>query len=1079
MVEFKSFNNLVLDVLDRLRLTQPNLDTKPNTVARDLFIDSQSFQLANLYETAREISALQSIANLTGQDLINYGANFGLEKRTGTRSIGTVVFTFRSIDSDLTIPANTVVRTRGGIPFLTVSAQTINTSQINSLRATATRLRQQLDTAGITDEFAIEVSVEAQSPGSSGNVAAFSIISHSAASVNSVTNVSSFTGGTNVETDAAFRARILAVFAGTNVGTALGYRSAVLELAETIDALVVEPDDTLMTRDGTIVGTDDNGDPIITEAGTGGKVDIYVLGNNLQSGTDSFVYNDNSGSGNPTDSSNDFVLGQGALSADTSLTLNSRRVATLSNGATIPNQPVSTLVSVSGSSSGPNFVEEFLDDAGNTQGNFKLVKDTGAAAGSPFGLDKLVWISDRISLPDQSRTKGELNSIDELPFLDVLEISAINQDVQITNENSSTSSSREYITTKHTPVRTVSRVFNLTTGERYTILDQNPDGGDLNTTGRVQISGNTLPTASDVLQVDYIWVYSFAPQVDFDNLSPKDDLNEAQDSVEWGFTNYVRDELSTAVLDAYNNLQVRTDFNISRVLSVNTFVSETLVVSGSANDKTIQTSNSISNIFKITDTSLDGEPEVFNTLEGDGTFSNLLISLPSDTLAELGDSVEVIYNLEDIFDLDGYDPGTFLNNIITLNPSTATTSGTAVRVNYVMDFLNILDNTDISALPISSDSLNSFDGLDGYQPFINEFSGTTVISNKRRSPSNLRVNVSNIPNQGTLRFSGATFNKIETTYTATSGTVDLAELIRSAEGLSATATVPSNIYVAKVINLEKVALTSSGLVSSVELEYDLTNYGIKNSRWDRENAIEISTLANTKVELADTELNTDNPITTGTHIRATFYYAKQNDYEDLFYSRNGTMITNKRFAHIASINRISGFQDSGGTTSGKFKINSFNQPVQNSSYSVDFDYTAPKENERITINYEFNKLIVDATEVVEDKRPITADVLVKGAVEVSLDVDALIVVSSDFEDREATVKQDVADNIAATLTATALETTLDSSDIIDNAYNVEGLDRIRILRFNKENISGTKLSISAGKNEYLSAGNITVEVESR
>lgn len=1081
MATFKSFANVVLDMLQNLRLTQPSLDTKPGSVARDLFIENQAFEISTVYDVLRELESLQSIANLSGTELVNYGANFGVEKKTGTKAVGTAVFTFRSIDTDIPINAGSIVRTRRGTAFITVSTVVARTSQINALRATATRLRQELNTANITDEFAIEVSVEAQGPGTSGNIAEFSLISHSVPSVNSVTNVSPFTGGTDAETDAAFRSRILGTFAGANIGTSLGYRSVVLALPDTIDALVVEPGDVLMTRDGTTVTTNSNGDTIISSPGTGGKVDIYIMGENRQSTTDSFVYNDVSGKQDPTDSDNDFIMGQSSLTADTSLTLNSRRLATFA-GADIPNQPVIDITSVSGSSSGPNFVEQFADSAGNLQGNYKLVKDTSATSGgSPFGLDKFVWTSDRIELTNESRNKGPFNGIDALAFTDVLATQGVRQDVQVTNENSSVSSNRQYITVNHKPVRTVSRVFNLTTGERYTIADQTPDDtGNINTTGRIQINGSTLPTASDVLQVDYIWIRELDKYIDFDNLDPQDRLNEAQDSVDWGFSNYIRAEDSIANLDSYGNLTVRTDLPISRVISVNTFISETAVVVQSQTNKTIQVSTPITNIFSIKDSSLTGTPEVYNTELDDGDFSNLLITLPSDTLAVAGDTVTVLYNFDDITDVDGYDSGLFINNEITLLPSTIVSSGTSVKVDYVADYPTLIPSTNIAELPISTDGYNSFVGLDGYQTVFNIFNGPTVVSNQRRSPSQLRVTTNNIPNQGTLRIAGTTINKVTHVFTATSsGDISLASSIRSAEGFSSTQTIPSNISIARVVSVESVTLSTSNEVSGVNVEHDLTNYGIKSAKWDRENAIEISGLAATSVRLASTSANTTSPVLTGTILRVVFYYAKANDTEDLFYSRSGLAVTDKVFGHINLVDRISGFKDSGGTVIGSLTVQSFNQPTEGSNYFVDYDYLAPKENERITINYEYNQLIVDATNAIEDNRPITADVLAKAATEVELDVQVKIVISSDFLDQEATVKQDVADNITASLTASQLGTTLDASDIINNVYDVAGVDRVRIIKFNKTGVSGTKLSITAQKNEYLSSGSVTVEVETR
>jgi len=1072
MVTFKSLNNIVLDMLQQLRLTQPSLDTKPGTVARDLMVDLQAIQVADIYEALRELSSLQSILNISGTDLINYAKNFGITKNSGTKAIGTVVFTFGSIDTDITIPSDTVVRTRGGIPFLTVSDISISTSQANSLRATATRLNQSLATAGINDTFAIEVSVEAQSAGSIGNIGTYSVTTTGASDVNNVTNLTSFTGGTDPESDTELRARILSVFAGTNVGTSVAYRSTILTLASAIDALVVEPGDPLMTRDGTIVGTNSDGNLVVSEPGAGGRVDIYVLGTNAQSGTDSFIYNDQSGLSDPTDSSNDYVLGQSSLTPSTSLTINSRRVAALSNGDDIPEQPISSLISVSGSLSGPNFVEQFLDSTGNLSGNYKLVKDTGIASGSPFGLDKLRWTSNKIELEGEANTKTGFNSVDGLGFTDVTKISEITQDIEITNENSTVTSTNLYIQTKHKPVRTVNRVFNVTTGERYVIVDQSPDdSGDINTTGRVQISGRTLPTTSDILQVDYTWIYSYDPYIDFDNLDPKDNLNTAQDSVDWGFPNYVRDEINTVSIDAYGNKTVTTSLPVSRVLSVNTFVSESSII---GTNKVISVANNVSNIFSITDTSISGNPEVYNTKEDDGSITNKNITLPTDTLGNIGDNVDVIYNLSNVFISDAYGSGEATNYTITLPTDASVINGQSVQTNYVANFVNILPKTNVSALPVATNGTNGLSS-GGYQPVQNEYSGTTVVKNKRNSPSRLRTTISGLLTSGTIRFVGTTINKVTGTYTVTQdNTVDLSLLIRRVKNLSDTASLSSNIYIARVMSLKSVSLNADGTIASTNTTYDLTNYGLYDNKWDKSRALDTGT-SRTVVGLA----NTNSAITTGTILYVEFYYAERNDYEDLFFSKNGTLITEKRFGHIDSISKISGFQNAQGTIIGDVSIKTLNQPDINATFSVDYDYTAPKENERITINYEYNKLIVDATQAIENIRPITADVLVKQAEEIEVDVTAYIVVTSAFENKTETVKQDISDNISASLNSDELGLTVDASDIIDGIYNVAGVDRVRITRFNKANETGTKNSITAQNNQYIAPGTITVNIEER
>jgi hypothetical protein len=285
--------------------------------------------------------------------------------------------------------------------------------------------------------------------------------------------------------------------------------------------------------------------------------------------------------------------------------------------------------------------------------------------------------------------------------------------------------------------------------------------------------------------------------------------------------------------------------------------------------------------------------------------------------------------------------------------------------------------------------------------------------------------------------------------------------------------------IARVALIQKGTIDVTGVFTNPTFDYDLTNYGINNTKWDKANAIEITTLSNTQVKLAATVTNEENSITTGDAIRVIFYYSKANDYEDMFFSRNGSAITNKTFGHINSVNRFYGMQDSGGNISGKVLIDATNQPDGNSVYSVDYDYIAPKNNERITINFEYNKLISDATQAVELKRPITADVLVKEASKVEVDVSVSVVVTTSYKNSKETVKQDVSDNVSAALSATQLGTTVDASDIVNSIYNVSGVDRVNVTRFNKHGVSGTKLSVLAEKNEYIAPGDIAVTIEER
>src|ERR1019366_7204418 len=102
------------------------------------------------------------------------------------------------------------------------------------------------------------------------------------------------------EDDAAFRNRVLAIFSGSNVGTTLGYQNTALATGSVDAAIVVGPGNPLMTRDGTVVVVNPDGSMTIISEGSGGKVDVYILGTTLTSYTDSFIYQDKSNTNDPT-----------------------------------------------------------------------------------------------------------------------------------------------------------------------------------------------------------------------------------------------------------------------------------------------------------------------------------------------------------------------------------------------------------------------------------------------------------------------------------------------------------------------------------------------------------------------------------------------------------------------------------------------------------------------------------------------------------------------------------------------------------------------------------------------------------
>jgi hypothetical protein len=1086
MVRVRTANDIVLSILDFYRTAQPQLDLKPGQVARDILVDGPAVQFARLYEELLRIKDSQSLFLSLGSELDAIASNYGASRRQGSRASGIALFTFNEIEADIPILKGATVNASNGASFQTTNSLTVSVINKNTYRATASRYRAALDFVGIDDEFAVEVAVQATTTGIAGNISRYGLRSTSLPGVSGVTNPSSFAGGSPAENDSAFKRRILGIFSGANTGTETGYKNTVLADPSVVDALIVGPGDTLMTRDGTQVYIAEDGTRTITSEGTGGKVDIYVYGFRLNEVLDSYIYFDQSNRNDPTDPENDFVLGQ--ISADENKTVSRKRIDNIS-AQELPQQPVTNILEVTGSSSGGNFVEKSVDEFGRISGNYELVFDKGVYSGSPWGFDRLRWVDDRIRNLPEDITKGKFNSQDGTGFADVIKIASIQQNIQVVNENSRVSpSNRSSIQLSHYPISAVSRVFNQTTGERYIVSNQNPDGGDTNTTGRITITGSTLPAVSDILQVDYIWVFEYDPNWDYDNRVNSDNIRDVVDSIDWGYSNDVRREEVVIEQDGYQNI-VEVTHPVNAVVSINTFEEQTgATVTLISNRLAVTVSAQVLNVISVLRT--DGA-ELFNTGQDDGSFSSFTIFLPTDTIAQVGDTVDVRYNGIDKFVEDGVS-GSFSDNIITLKSQTNVTAGTVVEVNYLADIRQLIPATAISALPVFRNG-NGFQTNDtalfGTQPTTHIYSPVVslvpdpdpvIIRNLRNAPSKLRLTIAGTISPGVLTVAGTTITGVfNGVFIATSNglTHDLSSLIRKSLGLNTNQNIPSGIEVVRLISFERVQATGSEVIA-VEQEYDVFGYEIKNNEFVKRESLENSSLTRTQIKLPSTLTNNDNSPQIGDKFRVTFYIGRTSDTENVAFSKSGSLFTQKIFAFVDSISISSGFT-SGSSQSSTLTVSPLNQPAQGSRYTAFYDYLAPKPNERITIRYNKNQVIEDNTFAIERTRPIGADVLVKAAVPIRVNISMSIVVERGFETSSSVVAQNVVDAVSQALNSSVLGTVIDESDFINAAYKVSGVDRVRITRFNRDGEIGRVLSIQAQKNEFILANDVIVEVEER
>ena len=1074
-------------LIEFIRAAKPNLTLNPGSVARDLFVDMISIRFAELYNELQKVSSSQSISKSVGQDLENLASNYTVPRLAPGKSSGNAILTFNSITADIPVPSGSLIYARNGLSFKVLTGFVILASSESQYKALAATYNKELENAGITDQYCAEVLVECSSTGTQGNIAKFNLVSTSIAGISNVTNIEPFTGGTASESDSSYKTRLLSVFSGSNTGTALGYQSIISANPYVISAYVATPGSPLMTRDNTILKRkpngdyylDENNDPVILSEGSGGKVDIFVYGRRVVETLDSYIYNDLSGTGDATDEANDFILGQ--IIGDEGKTVTRRRLENIANG-TLPSQPVLGISEVIGSRSGV-LSPQIIDEYGVSTGNYTLVSDTGAFAKSCFGADKLRWVSNSVTRTEDV-SKGKNNGQDTLLYSDAISIDNIKRTIFVTNENSLVNeNNRSEIYLAHKPVRSVNRVLNVTTGERYVVANRNPDGentASLNTTGKIVISGKNLPATSDTLQIDYEWEFSHDPYIDYDSFLFNDNPRAAIDAVDWGYNNAIRRE-EKVVSDGYS---IIVEHNISSVVSVNKLTTESATVTLSTSlDKLVISglSNIVQNVVSIRKKSgLILQAEVYNTSKKDGSFDGNMIVLPTDTSAQSGDTVEVYYNAVDLFTISGVS-GNFSGKTIYLNAGAKDLIhlGDYVEANYIADISELIPTTNLSSLPIYRSNNQFITSLTptgfGVQPCTNDFVGSLPVANLRKSPTKLAVNVAGTSSPGVLTFAGKSYTLLRNVLVkcVSSGlTQDLSLAIKTGLGISLTTALSATVSLANIASIEKVEV-NSGVVTSVLNKFDIIGGSIHDNKYAIDLLVADNSLSVTEFKLPLTTDNVENQLYVGDYIRVSLYVEDTAATEEISFSTNGTLYTNTTFSYIEAVTISSGFKSTSNFV-GSLSVYAMNQPAIGGRYRAEYSYTAPKSGERISVRFNFNALIGDLTLSLEEDRPITADVLIKSTSPIYIDISARISILKEFKTSKTLVAQNIADKIASSISGLPLGATLNPSDIVNIAYQVSGLDSITITRFNKSDVVGVASFIAAMKNEYMQASNISI-----
>lgn len=247
------------DTLLQIDGIEPNGSSTP--VARSPYKQA----LGRVFET-QNLADVQTIIDTAFEQLASRNGVFRL---AGIRARGFVTFFRRSRPTaTLFIPLGTIVAS-GGVQFATTTDASIPINNVGAFFNPSTGFYQ------------ISVPVEAQTPGTAGNLGAGQIRTIvTSISGLSVTNPNATFGGRNQETNLQLAVRARRALAAVDSGTEEGTLQVAANVAGVLDVRVVAAGDPLMQRDF---------DPDYNKH-VGGKVDVWARGEALGNVTDTFAF---------------------------------------------------------------------------------------------------------------------------------------------------------------------------------------------------------------------------------------------------------------------------------------------------------------------------------------------------------------------------------------------------------------------------------------------------------------------------------------------------------------------------------------------------------------------------------------------------------------------------------------------------------------------------------------------------------------------------------------------------------------------------------------------------------------------
>jgi uncharacterized phage protein gp47/JayE len=183
------------------------------------FVEATAAMGLFLEAVALQVAALTRAQTSNGPDLDSFYAQFNFTRLAATVSSGNVTFSRFTNTAQALIPVGTIVQSFDGSQQFQVVADTTNA-------AYSVAQNGFIIVAGTSS---LTVAAQSLTAATTANVAAGTItqIVNAVQYVDTVTNASSFVGGTNAETDAAYRARFVLYIASLSKATKAAVQYAI------------------------------------------------------------------------------------------------------------------------------------------------------------------------------------------------------------------------------------------------------------------------------------------------------------------------------------------------------------------------------------------------------------------------------------------------------------------------------------------------------------------------------------------------------------------------------------------------------------------------------------------------------------------------------------------------------------------------------------------------------------------------------------------------------------------------------------------------------------------------------------